>query len=98
MALIEDDPFFWPDIKHSEALFIHKLAVTNTARKTGVSVALLNYAKEQGRKLGVETIRLDTDASRPKTRKFYENNGFEMVEIKKMGPYSVAFYVFYLNR
>jgi SAM-dependent methyltransferase/GNAT superfamily N-acetyltransferase len=97
MALIDYDPFFWPDVKKGESLFIHKLAVTKAARKSGVSEALLGFSKEQGAQRGIKVIRLDTDAQRPKTRAFYERNGFVFISKKEMGSFHVAFYVHYLH-
>ena len=97
MALIDYDPFFWPDVRRGESLFIHKLAVTKTARKSGASGALIDFAKEQCAVRGVTTLRLDTDADRPKTRAFYEQHGFECVEIRPMGPFNIAFYVYTLT-
>jgi GNAT superfamily N-acetyltransferase len=82
MALIDYDPFFWPDIKKGESLFMHKLAVTKAARKSGVSDALVDFFKEQGKINGKDIIRLDTHAWRPKTRAFYERHGFISVGIK----------------
>lgn len=96
MALIDHDPFFWPDVAKGESLFIHKLAVTNAARKSGVSHALMDCAKKQGTARGLKTIRLDTDASRPKTRTFYEQQGFSFIRTKQMGPFDVAFYIYTL--
>ena len=96
MALIDHDPFFWPDVKKGESLFIHKLAVTKAARKSGISDVMMDFFKEQGVKLGVKTIRLDTDALRPKTRAFYERHGFVLKEIKKIGRFHVAFYLYTL--
>jgi len=95
MALIDDDPFFWPDVKKGESLFMHKLAVTKAARKSGVADALMNYFKRQGTERGIKAIRLDTDASRPKTRAFYERHGFIHVETRTMGPFQVAFYIYH---
>ena len=97
MALVDYDPFFWPDIKKGESLFIHKLAVTKTARKSGVSDALMDFFKEQGISRGVKTLRLDTDALRPKTRAFYERHGFSFFEEKLMGNFHVAFYIYTLS-
>ena len=97
MVLLDYDPFFWPDVKMGESLFIHKLAVTKTARKSGVSDALMDFFKEQGISRGVKTLRLDTDALRPKTRAFYERHGFGFVEEKVMGKFHVAFYIYTLS-
>ena len=94
MALVDYDPFFWPDAKKGETLIIHKLAVTKAARKSGVSDAMMDYFKEHGAKYNVKTLRLDTDAERPKTRAFYERHGFRIVDTRKMGPFNVSFYVY----
>jgi len=96
MALVDYDPFFWPGVKKGESLFIHKLAVTRSARKSGVSDALMGFFKEQGAKRGIKALRLDTDALRLKTRALYERNGFVFIETRIMGKFHVAFYVYTL--
>lgn len=97
MVLVDYDPFFWPDVKKGESLFIHKLAVTKIARKSGVADALMNFFKKQGAEHGVKTIRLDTDALRPKLCAFYERHGFTFVKIKVFkGKWHTAFYVYTL--
>jgi len=97
MALMDHDPFFWPDVKKGESLFIHKLAVTKAARKSGIADAMMDFFKEQGLERGIKTIRLDTDALRPKTRAFYERHGFVHMETKIMGRFHVAFYFYTLS-
>ncbi|MDR1692064.1 MAG: GNAT family N-acetyltransferase [Oscillospiraceae bacterium] len=93
MALIEDDPFFWPDVPPDESLFLHKLAVTKAARKLGVSDALMDFSKSEGVRRGKTTLRLDTHALRPKVRAFYERHGFRHVGTKVLlGKYHTAFY------
>jgi len=96
MVLIDYDPFFWPGVKQGESLFVHKLAVTKSARKTGVADALMDFFKEQGAVRGIKALRLDTDALRPKTRAFYERHGFVFVEQRAIGSFQVAFYVYIL--
>jgi len=97
MALIDYDPFFWPNVKKGESLILHKLAVTKTARKTGVADALMDFFKEQGAERGVKTLRLDTHALRPKLRAFYERHGFVFVEVKVFnGDRHTAFYIYTL--
>ena len=44
MALIDYDPFFWTDVNKGESLFIHKLAVIKSARKSGVAHAKQNVS------------------------------------------------------
>jgi GNAT superfamily N-acetyltransferase len=95
MAIIDYDPFFWPDVKKGESLFVHKVAVTKAARKSGVSDALINYFKEQGIIRGVPTVRLDVHAKRSRVRAFYERHGFTLVGIKEFGgDRDTAFYVY----
>lgn len=97
MALVDYDPFFWPDVKKGESLFIHKLAVTKAARKTGVANALVDFFKKQGTVRRVKTIRLDTHALRPKLRAFYERHDFVFVKIKVFkGDRHTVFYIYTL--
>jgi N-acetylglutamate synthase-like GNAT family acetyltransferase len=95
MAIIDYDPFFWPDVKKGESLFVHKVAVIKAARKSGVSDALINYFKEQGTLRGVSAVRLDVHAKRSRVRAFYERHGFILVKIKEFGgDRDTAFYVY----
>jgi SAM-dependent methyltransferase/GNAT superfamily N-acetyltransferase len=97
MALVDYDPFFWPDVKKGESLFIHKFAVTKTARKSGVADALMDFFKKQGVERRVKTLRLDTHALRPKLRAFYERHGFVFVKVKVLkGDRHTAFYIYTL--
>jgi len=97
MALVDYEPFFWPDVKKGESLFIHKLAVTKTARKSGIADALMDFFKKQGAERGVKTLRLDTHALRPKLRAFYERHGFVFVKVKVFkGDRHTAFYIYTL--
>ena len=93
MALVDFDPVFWPDVAKGEALMIHKLAVVKNARKAGVADALIQYAKEEGRKRQVGTVRLDCRQDRQRLRSFYERHGFVCVHEKTLrGKWDVAFY------
>ena len=95
MAIVDYDPFFWPDVKKGESLFVHKLAVTKAARKTGVADVLMGFFKKQGTERGVKTLRLDTHALRPKLRAFYERHGFVFIEVKVFkGDRHTAFYIY----
>ena len=95
MALVDYDPFFWPNIKKGESLFIHKLAVTKAARKSGAADALMDFFKEQGAVRGIKTLRLDTHALRPRLRNFYERHGFVFVETKIFkSDRHTAFYIY----
>ena len=94
MALVDYDPTFWADIQKGESLFIHKLAVKRCAAKQGVSKALIDFAKSQAIKLGINEVRLDTHQFREKVRAIYEREGFVCVDEKCLfGKYHTAFYV-----
>jgi len=95
MALTDHDPFFWPEVNKGEALIIHKLAVTDLARKTGAADALIDFSKAQASARGAATVRLDTHALRPRLRAFYERHGFEYIKtIVYNGDRHTAFYVY----
>ena len=95
VIIVDYDPLFWPNIKSGESLFIHRLAVTKTARKSGVADELMNFFKKQGALRGVEKIRLDTHAYRPKVRAFYERHGFTFVEERVLRKnFYTAFYCY----
>jgi len=94
MAVVDHDPDFWPEIARGDSLFVHKLAVKRFAAGRGVSDALLSYAKAMCVRRGILTLRLDTDATRPKVRAVYERNGFVFVEEKLLfGMYHTALYM-----
>ena len=95
MALIDHDPFFWPDVPKGDSLFVHKLAVTKSARKTGAADALIRFFKEQGAARGAKTLRLDVHAYRPRLRAFYERHGFVCVAEKTFNEnIRAAFYAY----
>jgi adenylate kinase family enzyme/GNAT superfamily N-acetyltransferase len=97
-ALIDYDPTFWPDIAKGTSLFIHKLAVKRCASKQGISKALINFAKTQAVKLGINEVRLDTHQFRDKVRAIYEHEGFICVGEKCLyEKYHTAFYVWKAN-
>lgn len=93
MALVDYDPFFWPNIKKGESLFIHKLAVKRIGAKKGISKALIDFAKEKSIDLDINSVRLDSHQSRLKVRKIYEKEGFICVEERCLFDcYHTAFY------
>lgn len=93
MALVDYDPEFWPDIEKGGSLFMHRLAVRRFAAKTGVPSALIAFAKDRARRLGVN-LRLDCMRDRSKLRKLYKNHGFVCVGEKNMwNLFTTALYV-----
>lgn len=93
MALTDVDQTYWPEVKKGEALYLHKLAVKGEARGKGISIALMNYAKEKAITENIQTIRLDCNANREKLRKLYEAQGFKWVRnVKNSSGYELALY------
>ena len=90
-ALIQDrDPDVWPD--DGAALIIHKLAVRRAYAGRGYANQLLDFAEKHARTQGKTYLRLDTDATRPKLRDFYERAGFQHVGFKALGRYHLALF------
>lgn len=89
--LQETDPYFWPEVQSSDSLFVHKLAI-NPVRKNkgyGRDIIKLIVAEAESRRL--QWLRLDCDDRQP-LHIFYQNNGFKLVDIKRMQQFMVARY------
>ena len=93
MALFDHDPDQWPDIAPGESLYLHKVAVRRAFAGQGVSQALINFAKDEAKRRGIATLRLDTHMGRHKVRAVYEKQGFVCVEETVLGKYATALYV-----
>ena len=93
MALFDYDATFWPDIAPGKSLYLHKIAVRRAFAGQGVSQALINFAKDEAKKRGIATLRLDTHPDRHKLRAVYEKQGFVCVEETVLGKYATALYV-----
>jgi GNAT superfamily N-acetyltransferase len=94
VRLQRSDPDFWPDVPDGTSLFLHRLAVRRSVAGQGVSTALLRFAVERTRELGLESLRLDCVADRPKLRAIYERFGFIHHSDRQVGPYFVSRYVY----
>ena len=85
------DSLFWPEITDNESLFFHKLSIhpdysgTNKG-KTAIQL-IMSYARDNG--LGY--VRMDCDI-RPELQKFYQSNGFEYVDTRRVEPFTVTRY------
>ncbi len=87
-----DDQLFWPDQPRGEAAFVHRLVVRRRFKGAGVSTALLQWAVERTRGLGLAYLRLDCDADRHRLRAMYERFGFSLHSYRQVGAYYVARY------
>ncbi|HYF50502.1 MAG TPA: GNAT family N-acetyltransferase [Planctomycetota bacterium] len=88
---LEDKPF-WPEMAVGDAAYVHRVAVRRSYAGKGVSSAMLNFAAERARSLGLKWLRLDCDAKTPKLRAVYEKCGFQYHSDKDMGAFVVARY------
>ena len=80
MYLQLEDQTFWSDVPATESLFIHKLAIAQEARGTGVANAMIEFAKLEVRRRERKYLRLDC-RDHPKIRAVYENAGFTLRDI-----------------
>ncbi len=78
MVLLDYDSKFWGKIPKGESIILHKLAVRRSVAGQGVSIKMINYAKERAKSIGVNTLRLDTIKDRYKLRELYEKQGFKL--------------------
>lgn len=88
---LEDKPF-WPKLKYGESTFFHKVAVRRRVAGQGIARAMIEWAIERSRALGVSHLRMDTAFARPKLRAFYEDLGFVYAGDKMVWPHHVALY------
>ncbi len=94
IALLAQDPLFWPELPENASLFLHKLAVKRVFAGQGVSDALLAYAQRESVRRGIGALRLDCRADRPKVRALYERHGFVCVrQALVFGVHATVFYV-----
>lgn len=95
MAVVDYDPFFWPDIPKGQSLFVHRLAVKRFAASKGLSSAMLDHAKTMCTNRNISELRLDCIATIEKLRALYDRNGFICVGEKQLfGKFPTAFYLF----
>ncbi len=93
LKLQERDEKFWPDDEPGDALYVHRLAVRRKYAGHGISVFMLNWAKEQARIRECRHIKLDCLSDREKLCKFYVGQGFTKVnECLVFGKYPTAFF------
>ena len=86
------DPEFWPEATGHDSAFVHRLAVRRQFAGKGVSSALLAWARDRARDLGLAYLRLDCDARRPRLRSFYESHGFRYHSEIRWRSFDVARY------
>lgn len=89
--LQESDPLFWPEITSQDSLFIHKLAIDPARAGEQLGQKALSAITSEAKQRDFNWVRLDCD-DRPELHRFYQGNGFEMIDIKQVGEFQVARY------
>ena len=92
MLFLSSDGEFWPDVKHGESKFIHKLAVVPAHQGKGIGHRMLDRAVLEAKAKQAAYLRLDCAGDRPRLCHFYESFGFIKVKEGRVGPYFTAFY------
>jgi len=72
-----EDPLYWPEVPANTSGFIHKLAIRRPFNGQNLFAEIINFCRGECLKRGIETLQLETDATRPKLMQFYERYGFQ---------------------
>ncbi|WP_158278909.1 GNAT family N-acetyltransferase [Leucothrix arctica] len=94
--LQKSDPLFWPEMTEHDSLYIHKLAIDPVRAGEQLGQKALTAIIDQAKIRGFSWVRLDCD-DRPELHRFYQNYGFEMLDIKDVGEFRVARYQLLTN-
>ncbi len=76
----------------ADHLFLDSIAVRPDAHGTGVGRRLLRFVDARARELGLDEIRLYTNAMMWENQKIYPKYGYEVVERRVDGPYDRIHY------
>lgn len=95
--LMDIDPTFWPEPHIHSSLFFHKLAIHPDFSGKGLGKIALDEIRRYAKRNGYEWVRLDCD-DRPPLHRFYQENGYSLIDIKPMDKYMVARYELQVTR
>lgn len=79
LSIIKDEeymPIQWLS-KTEQNLYVHRLAVHPQFQGQGYAQKLMDFAEDQARQQGFESIRLDTFSQNPRNQEFYEQRGYQ---------------------
>ncbi|CCK85625.1 GNAT family acetyltransferase [Lactobacillus equicursoris DSM 19284 = JCM 14600 = CIP 110162] len=76
---LQEQPFS-TNMVQFKSIFIDDLCVDSAARSKGVGRALLDFVKEEGKRLGCYEITLNVWAGNDSAIRFYEKNGLKTKE------------------
>jgi GNAT superfamily N-acetyltransferase len=66
------------NIKYSKHIYCDDLVTNENKRSSGVGRCLINYMKNEGEKLGIDQLILDSGCQRGRAHKFYHREGFNI--------------------
>ena len=89
-SLERSDALFWPEIRESDSLFIHKLAVKRAYAKYGIPSFAVSFARSVAVEQRRKYLRLDCDALRPKLKALYLDLGFKYVDDHELAGYTAS--------
>lgn len=80
ILMFKDVPFWGETSDQCNAVYVHKLAITNAFSGSGASMIMLDEIKQECIRLNKSCMRLDVRANKPKLIAFYERYGFKRVK------------------
>ena len=92
LKFLLSDWSFWYDQPEGESAFVHRLAVRRAFAGTGLSSAMIQWAADRARGMGLRYLRLDADPAREKLWRFYESQGFKRHSVLESAAFAVARY------
>lgn len=86
------DPFLWEELDDGSAGYIHRLAVNRTLAGHGIGVRLLRWAEERIAAEGKRLVRLDCMADNPRLNRYYEDQTYRYVRVKRWDGWGASLY------
>ena len=86
-----EDPLYYPDVPPNTVGLIHKVAIRRQFAGQNLFQPILDFCKRECLKRGINTIQLETDATRPALLRFYERNGFTPTYEKQISEFGQQF-------
>lgn len=78
-AITYSDPEIWGEKNNDPAIYIHRIVTHPRFRGRGYVKAIINWAKEHGRRQGKQFIRMDTWGDNQLLIDYYVHSGFRFL-------------------
>lgn len=75
-----EDPYIWGEKNKDPAMYIHRIVTHSAFRGKNYTMKIIEWAKEHGKKMGKQFIRMDTWGDNPKLIDYYTKCGFTYLE------------------